>query len=392
MPLTAIIMPKTGAEMEEGRILAWKKQEGERVEKGEILLEIETDKATMEVEALASGLLLKRLYREGETVPATRLIAVLGEGNEPQEEIQRLIGAEEQVAPDLEPSSLASTVQTASPAALGGGGVIIKASPLARQLAGERGIDLGTIQGTGPGGRIEKEDVLRAVEGKVPPLVMPDDLIPLSTMRRAIARRVIRSKQEIPDFSATMGMEMSAALAKKKKLEAAGTRVSINDLVILAVSRVLPLHPGLNAQLEGDSLRRHREINIGFAVSADDGLYVPVIRNADSFSLEEIAAETQRLTAKAEQKQLTEADMAGGTFTISNLGMFGVESFTAIILPPQTAILSLGAVVDRATQGQGITVVWRPIMLATLTVDHRVSDGLSAARFLNDLNSQLNSF
>ncbi|MBZ5562631.1 MAG: 2-oxo acid dehydrogenase subunit E2 [Acidobacteriia bacterium] len=392
MALTRIIMPKTGAEMEEGRILAWRKQEGERIEQGEILLEIETDKATMEVEANASGLLLKRLYREGDAVPATRLIAVLGEGNESEEEVQGLIRTEGQTPLNSTLAASPPAVHATSQPAPAAGGGPIKASPLARRLAGEKGIDLAPIQGTGPGGRIEKDDVLRAAEASAARPSTPDDLAPLSTMRRAIARRVIRSKQEIPDFSVNMPMEMTVALKKKKELEAAGIRVSINDLVILAVSRVLPSHPDLNAQLEGDSLRPHREINIGLAVGADDGLYVPTIRNADRLSLEEIAAETRRLAVKAEQKQLNEADMAGGTFTVSNLGMFGVESFTAIIMPPQTAILSLGSVVDRAVRGEGDSVVWQPTMMATLTVDHRVVDGLSAARFLRDLNSQLMSF
>ncbi len=392
MALTRIIMPQTGAEMEEGRILAWKKQEGARIEKGEVLLEIETDKATMEVESPAAGIVLKRLYEEGSAVPVTRLIALLGEGNEPEEEIQRLIQAEGQTANDSKPAPPSPTVQAARQSAAGAGNATLKASPLARRLAGEKGIDLATIQGTGPGGRVEKDDVLRAAEEKASRPSTPVNLYPLSAMRRAIARRVIRSRQEIPGFSVTMGMEMAAALRKKQELQGAGIKVSVNDLMIFAVSRVLPSHPELNAQLEGDSLRLHQDINIGFAVGADDGLYVPVLRNAGRLSLEEIAGETQRLTVKAEQKQLHEADMAGGTFTISNLGMFGVESFTAIILPPQTAILSIGAVVDRATQGRGVTVIWQPTMLATLTVDHRVSDGLSAAKFLRDLNSHLMSF
>ncbi len=392
MALTRIIMPKTGAEMEEGRILAWKKQEGERIEKGEVLLEIETDKATMEVESPDAGILLKRVYGEGSAVPATRLIGLLGEGNEPEEDIQRVIQAEGRAANDSKPDTLEAATHATSQSAAGGGGATVKASPLARRLAGEKGIDLATIQGTGPGGRIEKDDVLRAAEEMAPCPSTPDNIIPLSPMRRAIARRVARSRQEIPDFCVTMGMDMTAALRRKQELQDAGTRVSINDLIIFAVSRVLPSHPDLNAQFEGDSIRRHREINIGLAVGADDGLYVPVIRNADQLSLLEIAAETQRLTAKAEQKQLSEADMAGGTFTVSNLGMFGVESFTAIIMPPQTAILSLGRVVDRPVHGRGETFVWQPTMLATLTVDHRVSDGLSAAKFLRDLNSQLMSF
>ena len=389
MALTRVIMPKTGAEMEEGRIVSWKKNEGERIEKGGILLEIETDKATMEVEAPASGFVLKRLYREGEVVPATQLIAVLGDGNEPPEDVQRLIRAEGEAEPGLKPAPPVSPAQPIQPTAAEGSGAPIKASPLARRLAREKGIDLASIQGTGPGGRIEKDDVLRAAAVEAAAPSSPEIVVPLSTMRRAIARRVSHSKQETPDFSVTMALDMTAALQRKKELQAAGKHVSINDLIIFAVSRTLTAHPDLNAQLEGDSLRRHREINIGLAVGTDDGLYVPIVRRADRLSLEEIAAETQRLTAKVEQKQLTAEDMAGGTFTVSNLGMFGVESFTAIIVPPQTGILSVGCVVDRPVRGAGDRLAWQPTMAATLTVDHRVVDGLGAAKFLRDLKAQL---
>lgn len=392
MALTRVIMPKTGAEMEEGRIVSWKKNEGERIEKGGILLEIETDKATMEVEAPASGLVLKRLYKEGEVAPATRLIAILGDGNEPSEDVERLIRTDEgEAEPGLKQAIPVSPAQPIQPTAAEGRGAPIKASPLARRLASEKGIDLASIEGTGPGGRIEKDDVLRAAAVKAAAPSSPEIVVLLSTMRRAIARRVSHSKQETPDFSVTMVMDMTAALQRKKELQAAGKHVSINDLIIFAVSRTLTSHPDLNAQLEGDSLRRHREINVGLAVGTDAGLYVPIVRSADRLSLEEITVETQRLTAKVEQKRLTEEDMAGGTFTVSNLGMFGVESFTAIIVPPQTGILSVGCVVDRPFRDDDDRLAWRPTMAATLTVDHRVVDGVAAAKFLSDLKARLSA-
>ncbi len=386
MALTRVIMPKTGADMEEGRILAWKKNVGERIEKGEVLLEIETDKATMEVEAPASGFLLERLSREGEVVPATRLIAVLGEADESAEELKGMIGETpgSQEKPAV-PAAVAESVRhTPSPES----GTPPKASPLARRLAQEKGIDLASIRGTGPGGRIERDDVIRAAETKTTLPLSFDAVVSFSAMRRAIARRMIRSKRDMADFSVTMAMDMTAALRKKNELQAAGKHASLNDLIVFAVARTLPSHPDLNAQLEGDSLRRHRNINVGLAVGAEDGLYVPVIRNADKLSLEEIAAESKRLTDKAAQKRLTEGDMAGGTFTVSNLGMFGVESFTAIIVPPQTGILSVGCVVDRPIRDGG-ALAWRPTMAATLTVDHRVIDGVAAARFLSELKAQL---
>jgi pyruvate dehydrogenase E2 component (dihydrolipoamide acetyltransferase) len=387
MALTQVIMPQTGAEMVEGRIVAWKKKEGERVIKGEALLEIETDKATMEVESPAAGVLLRCLYREGETVPATHLIAVIGEGNESAGEIDRMIGVVS--APELKPPSPGPVVETVARTSSTESEARGKASPLARRLAQEKGIDLASIVGTGPGGRIEKEDVLRAAEAKTVEPSSNDEVIPLSAIRRAIGRRVRASKQEIPDFSVTMVMDMTAALRKKSDLQAAGKRVSLNDLVIFATARTLVSHPDLNAQLQGDSLRRHREINVGFALGTDGGLYLPVIRRADKLSVEEIAAETERLAGKVEKKQLTEEDLSGGTFTVSNLGMFGVESFTAIIVPPQTGILSLGAVAEQPVRGDSGALEWQPVMSATLTVDHRVIDGLAAAKFLRDLKAQL---
>lgn len=389
MPLTTVIMPKTGAEMEEGRILAWKKREGERINKGEVLLEIETDKATMEVESPESGLLLKRIYREGEAVPATRLIAVLGAGNESPEEIQQLIQGATEPAAVLKERLPAAKIEQTMPEPAQAPGTGVKASPLARRLAQEKGVDLASVQGTGPGGRIEKDDVLRALETKAPPVPVATDLVPLTPVRRAIARRVVRSKSEIPEFSVTVPLNMTAALRKKEELAATGKRATINDLIIHAVARMLLAHPDLNASFEADSIRRHAAVNVGFAAGTEDGLYVPVIRNADKLTIEEIAAETQRLTAKAEQKRLTEEDMSKGTFTVSNLGMFGVESFTAIIVPPQTGILSVGCVTDKPMRGEHGEFVWQPTMLATLTVDHRVIDGLAAARFLRDLQAHI---
>jgi pyruvate dehydrogenase E2 component (dihydrolipoamide acetyltransferase) len=390
-------MPKTGAEMEEGKIVSWKKQPGERVATGEILLEIETDKATMDVESPATGVLLRSLFAADEKVPATHLIAVIGEGNESAAEIEAFIKGITQpgstpsapVAPTVPEPAAAPAPQASSK----GTDQRVKASPLARRLAQEKGIELATIQGTGPDGRIEKEDVLRAATAKVAapaPAPITGDVVALSSMRKAIARTVVRSKQEIPEFSVTMQMEMAAALRKKNALKAAGTPVSVNDLILFATARTLAAHPDLNSLLEGDSLRR-REINIGFALGTDDGLFLPVVRKADKLSLEEIAAITGQYAAKAEKKQITEEDLTGGTFTVSNLGMFGVESFTAIIVPSQAAILSVGAVVDQLRRDDNGGLTWHPVMAATLTLDHRVADGLAAAQFLRDLKAQLNA-
>lgn len=395
MPLSQVIMPKTGAEMEEGKIVSWKKKPGEQIKTGEILLEIETDKATMDVESPATGVLLRSLFAEDDKVPATHLIGVIGEGTESAAEIDSFIKSITQpgTAADTPaaPTASAPTAAAAAPPPAAKAGDRIKASPLARRLAEEKGIDLATIQGTGPDGRIEKDDVLKAATTKVAaPAPASGEVVPFSAMRKAISRTVVRSKQEIPEFSVTMQMEMAAALRKKNALKAAGTPVSVNDLILFATAKTLAAHPDLNSLLEGDSLRR-REINIGFALGTDDGLFLPVVRKTDKLSLQEIATITSQYAAKAEKKQITEEDLTGGTFTVSNLGMFGVESFTAIIVPSQAAILSVGAVTDQIRRDDNGGLTWHPLMAATLTLDHRVADGLAAARFLRDLKAQLNA-
>jgi pyruvate dehydrogenase E2 component (dihydrolipoamide acetyltransferase) len=386
--LTKVVMPKTGAEMEEGRIMAWRKSEGERVRKGEVLLEIETDKAIMEVESPESGILLKRLHAEGQAVPATCLIAVLGDGSEAAEQIGEFIQSED-ATPVPQPRPVSAGTEILPPPSTLPGTGRIKASPLARRLAEEKGINLGSIEGTGPDGRIEKEDVLRAVDTRATAAPSSDLVVPLSPMRRAIARRVAQSNQEVPAFSVTLSVDMTRALSRKKELQAAGILASINDLVVFAVSRVLASYPDLNAEFKGDSILRHGDINIGIVVGTEEGLYVPVIRAADKLSLEEIAAETERLTSLVQLKAITEKAFTGGTFTISNLGMYGVDSFNAVILPSQTGILSVGSIVEKPVRGKNGELFWSSAMSVTLTVDHRAVDGLTAAKFLSDLKSLL---
>jgi len=388
MALTKVVMPKTGAEMEEGRIMAWRRSEGERVRKGEVLLEIETDKAIMEVESPESGILLKRLHAEGQTVPATCLIAVLGDGSEAAEQIGEFIQSED-ATPLPQPRPVSAGTEILPPPSTLPGTGRIKASPLARRLAEEKGIDLASIEGTGPDGRIEKEDVLRAVDRRAAAAPSSDLVVPLSPMRRAIARRVAQSNQEVPAFSVTLSLDMTGALSRKKELQAAGILASINDLVVFGVSRVLASYPDLNAEFKGDSILRHGDINIGIVVGTEEGLYVPVVRAADRLSLEEIAAETERLTSLAQRKAITEKALTGGTFTISNLGMYGVDSFNAVILPAQTGILSVGSIVEKPVRGKNGELLWSFAMSVTLTVDHRAVDGLTAAKFLSDLKSLL---
>jgi pyruvate dehydrogenase E2 component (dihydrolipoamide acetyltransferase) len=400
MALTEVIMPKTGAEMEEGKIVSWKKKPGEAIKSGEILLEIETDKATMEVESPATGVLLRALFAEDDMVPATHKIAVIGTGSESAAEIDAFVRGTSSTGPAPDAPTAPSTPQAAAaaptPVETKSSDQRIKASPLAKKLAQEKGVDLANVQGTGPDGRIEKEDVLRAATAKpaasatkAATTSASGEVIHLTPMRKAIIRTVTKSKQEIPEFSVTTQMEMDAALRKKNSLKAEGKKVSVNDLVLLATARTLAAHPDLTSLLDGDTLRR-REINLGFALGTDDGLFIPVIRNADKLSLYELAAATAQFAAKAEKKQITEADMSGGTFTVSNLGMFGVESFTAIIVPGQAAILSVGAVTDRPRRDENGGITWHSVMSATLTLDHRIADGVAAAKFLQDLKTRLN--
>jgi pyruvate dehydrogenase E2 component (dihydrolipoamide acetyltransferase) len=396
MALTEVIMPKTGAEMEEGKIVSWKKHQGDAIKAGEVLLEIETDKATMEVEAPAAGVVLRTLFPEGENVTATHMIAVIGTGSESAAEIDAFVkgtSGSGSVPAAAAPAAAQAAPVASSPAEARSGDQKIKASPLAKKLAQEKGIDLANVQGTGPDGRIEKDDVLKAASApagavKAAPSAAAGEVVAFSSMRKAIIRTVTKSKQEIPEFGVTMQMDMGAAMRRKNTLKAAGTRVSVNDLILFATARTLAAHPDLTSLFEGDSLRR-REIHIGFALGTDEGLFIPVVRQTDKLSVEEIAALTSQYAAKAEKKQITEADLTGGTFTVSNLGMFGVESFTAIIVPGQVAILSVGAVTDQLRRDENGGLTWQPVMAATLTVDHRVADGVAAAKFLRDLKTRL---
>jgi pyruvate dehydrogenase E2 component (dihydrolipoamide acetyltransferase) len=398
MALTEVIMPKTGAEMEEGKIVSWKKKQGDAIKSGEVLLEIETDKATMDVESPATGVVLRTLFPEGENVTATHMIAVIGAGSESAAEIDAFVKGTSGSGPAPVAAAAPAVTQaaptTSAPAETKSGDQKIKASPLAKKLAQEKGIDLATIQGTGPDGRIEKDDVLRAATAAPAATTAKPaasgDVVALSSMRKAIIRTVTKSKQEIPEFSVTMQMDMAAAMKCKNALKAAGTRVSVNDLILYATARTLASHPDLISLLEGDTLRR-REIHIGFALGTDDGLFIPVVRQTHKLSVEEIATITSQYAAKAEKKQITEADLTGGTFTVSNLGMFGVESFTAIIVPGQAAILSVGAVTDQLRRDESGNLTSQPVMSATLTVDHRIADGVGAAKFLKDLKAQLSA-
>lgn len=376
-----VVMPKLTDTMEEGVLLGWKKREGDRVEAGEVIAEIETDKAVMDLEAFASGVLRKILVREGETVPSGALLAVIAE-------------ADEDIAPVLtEPVAAAPPVggaaRPAAPAAAPAAGpapaeaVRPIASPRARTLAAERGIALSTLVGTGPGGRIIEEDVLRAQAAAA---AMPAGIDqPLSQMRKAVARATVQSKAPVPHFYVTAEIDMERAERFRERLGLGGRpRPSITDLLIKAAALALARHPEINVAYVGDAIRRYARIDIGVAVGMADGLITPVIRDCSAKSLEAISAEAHALIERARQKRLQPAEYTGATFSISNLGMFDVENFIAVLVPPQAATLAVGAIRTVPVVGEGAVTTGRR-MKVTLSCDHRAIDGVMAAEFLKEL-------
>lgn len=369
-------MPALGVAQETGKLVRWLKAEGEPVERGEPLMEVETDKATVEIEAPASGTLAGVTAQPGDEVPVGRPIAtILAPGEKAP---ARLAAAAAKEAPP------AATPRGAAPQFLARR---VAASPAARRIARERGIDLAALRGSGPGGAVIARDVLAAVETQA-----EAELVPLTSMRRIVGERMAESKRSAPHFYLTVEIDMSEGEKLRVERRQAGAEIvpSVNDLVLWAAARALGKFPYLNASFSGDAIRLHPEVHLGFAVALEEGLLVPVIRNASRLSLDEIARRSRELVERARRKKLTPADCEGGTFTVSNLGAFGIESFTAIINPPQCAILAAGRVSRRVVaHGEGIAV--RPMMTATLSADHRVVDGAEAARFLKEFKAVLES-
>lgn len=380
-----IVMPKLTDTMEEGVLLAWKKREGDLVQAGEPLAEIETDKAVMDLEAFASGILRKILVREGETVQSGTLLGVIGE-------------AEEDITPALTDTVTGAPSTGAKPAAAGPvpspspsfpqteAGRIV-ASPRARALAAERGIDLATITGTGPGGRILEEDVARAAPAVS--TLPPGTDQPLTQMRKAIARTMVQSKAPVPHFYLTKSIKMTAAEQFRQRLKQRGQPVpSITDLLVKASALALTRQPQMNVSFVGEAIRRYERIDIGVAVSMEDGLIAPVIRDCGAKSLETIADEARALIERAKHKRLQPHEYQGATFSISNLGMFDVDNFVAVLVPPQAASLAVGAIRDvPVVEAGGVTVGRR--MQVTLSCDHRAIDGVMGAEFLNELTRLL---
>lgn len=425
-----IEMPKLSDTMEEGVLSKWNIKEGDTVSSGDIIADVETDKATMEMEAFDSGTVLKLLVKEGETIPLGGVVAIIGE---PGEDISALLAASGSAGAVESPASESSTNEAPEKAKEASfdpifGGIEdgakeksasattsngrVKASPLAKKLAEDKGLDLTTISGSGPEGRIVKADVERAGSGVASPAVAatsgatktagkaaPSGSIPVSTaqdqtlavsqMRKTIARRLSESKFSNPHFYVTVDIDMDQAVAARTKLnEVSEVKISFNDIVVKAAALALKKHPWVNASWLDTQIQLHGQVHVAFAVAVEEGLLTPVIRNTDLKPLATISQESRELAGLARDRKLQPDQMEGSTFTISNLGMFGVEDFTAIINPPNAAILAVGGIRDETVVKNGQIVPGKR-MKVTLSSDHRVVDGAKAAEFLNTLKQML---
>lgn len=423
-----IRMPRMSDTMEEGVIVAWLKEVGDSVEPGDVLAEVETDKATMELESYQEGTLLYIGVKEG-PVPVNGVLAVIGEEGEDYKSALEAAEAENGTLAegaskesDPEKQELAQeqeAVDSEEPAATD---QRVKASPLARSMARDAGIDLSKVRGSGDQGRVVKKDIEAMLEPQsgvatspreegsvapavdkeaerlekttIPPFIFNGDEdsfedIPVSQMRRTIAKRLGESKFSAPHFYLTMEINMDKAVEARKQMnEIAPTRISFNDLVIKAVAVALRQHPAVNSSWLGDKIRRNKQVNIGVAVAVEEGLLVPVIRHADMKSLSQINMEVRDLAAKAKERKLHLDEMQGNTFTISNLGMFDIEEFTAIINPPDSCILAVGSIMEKPIVENGEIVVGSR-MKVTLSCDHRSVDGATGAKFLKTFKAVL---
>ncbi|HLF62434.1 MAG TPA: pyruvate dehydrogenase complex dihydrolipoamide acetyltransferase [Saprospiraceae bacterium] len=398
-----IRMPRLSDTMEEGVIVAWHKKVGDKVAPGDVLAEVETDKATMDLESFHDGYLLYIGVQKG-AVPVDGVLAVIGkQGEDYKAALESLpVTGNGKKSPAASSSAQIPesevTEKTSESAASGTAEERIKASPLAKTIARETGVDLSKIQGSGDQGRIVKRDVEGAASKKISskPSVQPltaggyED-VALSQMRKTIARRLTESKFSAPHFYLTMEIDMSQAVEDRKRINNIldeATRISYNDLVIKACALTLLRHPKVNASWMENAIRMHKEIHIGVAVAVDDGLLVPVIRQTPLKTLTEIHTEVVDLAERARIKRLQPEEMQGNTFTVSNLGMFGIEEFTAIINPPDACILAVGAIVEKpVVRNSAITIAH--LMKVTLSCDHRVVDGATGAQFLKTLKQLL---
>ncbi|SDU28089.1 dihydrolipoamide acetyltransferase family protein [Jiangella alkaliphila] len=412
--MTDILMPRLSDTMEEGVVSAWRKQVGDEVHPGDVLVEIETDKAVMEHEAYEEGVLGEILVKEGDTAPIGAPIARLVGAGEPvggSEPAPAAPAPAPAPAPELilekarDQSGESDGNSAVTPRSTGAGRIL--SSPLARRDARELGVDLATVPGSGPGGRIIRADVAKAASAApAAPVSTPaapaaaaraveetDELIPLTSIRKTIARRLTESMQSSPHFYVTKTIDAGPlstlrAQLNERLVAAEKKKVSVNDIIVRAVAVVLRDHPVVNSSFTPEAIVQHGRIHVGIAVATETGLVVPVIRDADTKSLTSISAETRTLAGKARDRKLGLDEMTGGTFTVSNLGMYGIDHFTAVINPPEAAILAVGAVRPEPGVKDGELAVVQK-MTMTLSSDHRVIDGAQAAEFVRDLAAVL---
>ncbi len=398
-------MPKLSDTMTEGVVSKWHKKVGDTVKTGDLLADIETDKATMEFESFQDGVLLHIGVEEGKGAPVDSILAILGKAGE---DVSALLSggsaapAEAASVPSSAPAPAAAAPAPApTPVSAPDAQVSaasdgrLKASPLARKLAEEKGIDLRRVQGSGDEGRIVKRDVEHhqpsTSVGSAMAALGTESFteVPVSQMRKTIARRLAESKFSAPHFYLTLEVDMEQAMAAREAInQVAEVKVSFNDMVVRAAAAALRKHPAINASWLGDRIRYNQHVHVGVAMAVEDGLLVPVVRHADQKSLSAIASEVKAYSAKAKEKKLQPSDWEGNTFTISNLGMFGIEAFTAIINPPDACILAVGAI-RSVPVVKGGQVVPGQVMKLTLSCDHRVVDGASGSAFLQTLKRLL---
>ena len=421
---TEVQLPALSPTMTEGKIVKWLKKEGDSVSSGEAIAEVETDKSNLEVEAFDDGVLLKILVPEGETGKVGAPIAVIGQKGEKVE--ASAAPAKPAAAPAPAPAAPTPAARPApKPAPAGPAQVVpirraeeapapsedngrLRASPLAKRMAREEGLDLAGVQGSGPSGRIVKRDVEAAIGqagqaavAKAPataprpaPVAVPmfgrrePDVIPISGMRKVISQRMAEVKPGVPHFYVTVDIDMEEAVKVREQAKAAEVKISINDLIVKASALALRRQPKVNVSLQGDRILQFHTADVGIAVAIEDGLITPVIRDADQKSLGTIAAEARELAERARRKALKPEEYSGGSITVSNLGMFGVDSFIAVINPPQASIVAVGAVAEKAVVRDG-KVVARKMMSATFSGDHRIVDGALGAQYLQELKALL---
>jgi pyruvate dehydrogenase E2 component (dihydrolipoamide acetyltransferase) len=406
-----VYMPKLSDTMTEGVVAEWTVKVGDEVASGEILAEIETDKATMEFESFYDGVLLYIGVEKGATAPINSILAIIGDKGE---DVDKLLAEAEKATPApkkeeevpspakevAQHAAVAAPVSTPAPAPVApvvadtNGRVF--ASPLAKKMANDKGIDLSNVGGTGENGRIVKRDIdhytpyVGASNGKrafVGTESFTDE--PISQMRKTIAKRLAESKFTAPHFYLTIAMDMDNAISARKQINSLeGVKVSFNDMVIKAVALSLREHPNVNSAWLGDVIRRNEHVHIGVAVAVDDGLLVPVVRFADGKDMQQIGSEVRELAKKAKSKKLQPQEWEGNTFTISNLGMFGIEAFTAIVNPPDSCILAVGGISEVPVVKDG-QVVPGNVMKVTLSCDHRVVDGATGSMFLNTFKNYM---